>query len=76
MTEKTYAPIGPLEIEMGEERYRLTIPENCSGYEAACVAHMLAFATVSNVALDFKTYIQEQQIERLWERVEKQPTSV
>jgi len=76
MTKKTYAPIGPLEIEMGEERYRLTIPENCSGYEAACVAHMLAFATVSNVALDFKTYIQEQQIERLWERVEKQPTSV
>ena len=76
MTDKTYAPIGPLEIEMGEERYRLTIPENCSGYEAACVAHMLAFATVSNTALDFKTYIQEQQIERLWERVEKQPTSV
>ena len=30
MTERTYAPIGPLEIEMGEERYRLTIPENCS----------------------------------------------
>jgi len=75
MTQQ-FSPIGPLEIEMGDERYRLTIPENCSGYEAACLAHMLAFATVSNTALDFKTYIQEQQIERLWERVEKQPTSV
>ena len=66
MTDKTYAPIGPLEIEMGEERYRLTIPENCSGYEAACVAHMLAFAAVSSAALDFKTYIKERGIERLW----------
>jgi len=69
-------PIGSIEIEMDDEKYRLVIPENCSGYEAACLAHMLAFATVSNTALDFKTYIQEQQIERLWERVEKQPTSV
>ena len=69
-------PIGSIEIEMEDEKYRLVIPENCTGYEAACLAHMLAFATVSNTALDFKTYIQEQQIERLWERVEKQPTSV
>ena len=69
MTERTYAPIGPLEIEMGEERYRLTIPENCSGYEAACVAHMLAFATVNSVPLGFKTYIKERGIERLWVKV-------
>ena len=69
-------PIGSIEIEMNDEKYRLVIPTDCTGYEAACLAHMLAFATVSNTALDFKTYIQEQQIERLWERVEKQPTSV
>ena len=69
-------PIGSIEIQMDDEKYRLVIPEDCTGYEAACLAHILAFATVSNTALDFKTYIQEQQIERLWERVEKQPTSV
>ena len=69
-------PIGSIEIEMGDDKYRLVIPKDCTGYEAGCLAHMLAFATVSNTALDFKTYMQEQQIERLWERVEKQPTSV
>jgi len=69
-------PIGSIEIGMDDDKYRLVIPKDCTGYEAACLAHMLAFATVSNTALDFKTYIQEQQIERLWERVEKQPTSV
>ncbi|NDG20083.1 MAG: hypothetical protein EB117_17725 [Betaproteobacteria bacterium] len=69
-------PIGSIEIGMDDDKYQLVIPEDCTGYEAACLAHMLAFATVSNTALDFKTYIQEQRIERLWERVEKQPTSV
>ena len=45
-------------------------------FELAKPGQDIAFATVSNTALDFKTYIQEQQIERLWERVEKQPISV
>jgi hypothetical protein len=46
--------------------HRITIPENCSGYEAAQLAHMLAFATIANYALDFTTFVKEKGIERLF----------
>jgi hypothetical protein len=46
--------------------HRITIPENCSGYEAAQLAHMLTFATVANHPLDFTTFVKEKGIERLF----------
>jgi hypothetical protein len=58
--------IGSLQIEMDGEHYNLQVPENCSGREAAHLAHMLAYATIATTALDFKAYIKQHQLERLW----------
>jgi hypothetical protein len=44
-------PIGPIDVEIDGAMHRITIPENCSGYEAAQLAQMLAFATIANYAL-------------------------
>ena len=59
-------PIGPIDVEIDGVMHRITIPENCSGYEAAQLAHMLAFATIANYALDFTTFVKEKGIERLF----------
>jgi hypothetical protein len=59
-------PIGPIEVEIDGAMHRITIPENCSGYEAAQLAHMLTFATLANHPLDFTTFVKEKGIERLF----------
>lgn len=59
-------PIGPIEVEIDGAMHRITIPENCSGYEAAQLAHMLAFASIANYSLDFTTFVREKGIERLF----------
>ncbi len=58
--------IGPIDVEIDGAMHRITIPENCSGYEAAQLAHMLAFATIANCSLDFTTFVKEKGIERLF----------
>ena len=59
-------PIGPIEVEIDGAMHRIVIPENCSGYEAAQLAHMLAFATIANYPLDFTAFVKEKGIERLF----------
>ncbi len=59
-------PIGPIDVEIDGAMHRITIPENCSGYEAAQLAQLLAFATIANYALDFTTFVKEKGIERLF----------
>ena len=59
-------PIGPIDVEIDGAMHRITIPENCSGYEAAQLAHMLAFAVLANKPLDFTTFVRETGIERLF----------
>ena len=59
-------PIGPIDVEINGVMHRITIPENCSGYEAAQLAHMLTFAVLANKPLDFTTFVRETGIERLF----------
>jgi hypothetical protein len=59
-------PIGPIEVEIDGAMHRITIPENCSGYEAAQLTHMLTFAAIANQPLDFTTFVKEKGIERLF----------
>ena len=59
-------PIGPIEVEIDGAMHRITIPDNCSGYEAAQLAHMLAFAMIAKYPLDFTTFVREKGIERLF----------
>jgi hypothetical protein len=46
--------------------HRIAVPENCSGYEAAQLAHMLTFAVLATKPLDFTTFVKEKGIERLF----------
>jgi hypothetical protein len=59
-------PIGPIDVEIDGALHRITIPDNCSGYEAAQLAHMLAFAMIAKYPLDFTTFVREKGIERLF----------
>ena len=59
-------PIGPIDVEIDGAMHRITIPQNCSGYEAAQLAHMLTFAVLANKPLDFTTFVRETGIERLF----------
>ena len=59
-------PIGPIEVEIDGAMHRITIPENCTGYEAAQLAHMLTFAVIAKTPLDFTTFVREKGIERLF----------
>jgi hypothetical protein len=59
-------PIGPIEVEIDGAMHRITIPENCTGYEAAQLAHMLIFAVLAKTPLDFTTFVKEKGIERLF----------
>ena len=60
------SPIGPIDVEIDGAMHRITVPENCSGYEAAQLAHMLTFAVLANKPLDFTTFVREKRIERLF----------
>ncbi len=59
-------PIGPIEVEIDGAMHRITIPQNCTGYEAAQLCHMLTFAVLANKPLDFTTFVKEKGIERLF----------
>lgn len=59
-------PIGPIDVEIDGAMHRITIPQNCSGYEAAQLAHMLTFAVLANKPLDFTAFVKEKGIERLF----------
>ena len=59
-------PIGPIDVEIDGAMHRITIPQNCTGYEAAQLCHMLAFAVLANNPLDFTTFVKEKGIERLF----------
>ena len=59
-------PIGPIDVEIDGAMHRITIPQNCSGYEAAQLAHMLTFAVFANKPLDFTAFVKEKGIERLF----------
>ena len=60
------SPIGPIDVEIDGAMHRIAVPENCSGYEAAQLAHMLTFAVLANKPLDFTTFVKEKRIERLF----------
>ena len=66
MNEIELSPIGPIELEIDGAMHRIAVPENCSGYEAAQLAHMLTFAVLANKSLDFTTFVREKGIERLF----------
>jgi len=59
-------PIGPIDVEIDGAMHRITIPQNCTGYEAAQLCHMLTFAVLANKPLDFTTFVKEKGIERLF----------
>ena len=60
------SPIGPIDVEIDGAMHRIAVPENCSGYEAAQLAHMLTFAVLATKPLDFTTFVKEKRIERLF----------
>ncbi len=60
------SPIGPIDVEIDGAMHRIAVPENCSGYEAAQLAHMLTFAVLATKPLDFTTFVKEKGIERLF----------
>ena len=60
------SPIGPIDVEIDGAMHRIAVPENCSGYEAAQLAHMLTFAVLATKPLDFTTFVREKRIERLF----------
>ena len=59
-------PIGPIDVEIDGAMHRITIPQNCTGYEAAQLCHMLTFAVLANKPLDFTKFVKEKGIERLF----------
>ena len=59
-------PIGPIDVEIDGAMHRITIPQNCTGYEAAQLCHMLTFAVLANKPLDFTAFVKEKGIERLF----------
>jgi hypothetical protein len=54
------------EVPKQHPMHRITIPQNCTGYEAAQLCHMLTFAVLANKPLDFTTFVKEKGIERLF----------
>lgn len=66
LNEIELSPIGPIDVEIDGAMHRIAVPENCSGYEAAQLAHMLTFAVLAKTPLDFTTFIREKGIERLF----------
>lgn len=66
LNETELSPIGPIDVEIDGAMHRIAVPENCSGYEAAQLAHMLAFAVLATKPLDFTTFEKEKGIVRLF----------
>ena len=65
-TQTSVEPIGPIDVEIDGAMHRITIPQNCTGYEAAQLCHMLTFAVLAKSPLDFTTFVKEKGIERLF----------